>query len=194
MKIFNTQIGRVLMFVMTLSVSSFSAKADIILSFDTSASDVTVGDTLTVDLLATTQVPGDAFAGWGLDLNYDTSLLSLDSFSIGSSFTALTSSDGDDFAGSYLDIFDPFAAISGTNIVLASFTFTAIAIGNTNLLTGSTLTDLGEGFVSGFFQEVSFANASTNISITDASAVSAPSTIGLFAVAVLGIAGFRRKA
>lgn len=183
---------------LTLLSAPLVANANIILAFNLDKSSYSVGDTFNIQLLANTDITaaGQAFASWGLDLLFNNSVVSLDSLVLGSSFNPV-SLDGDGLGGMVNGVGFPPATVSGSNILLATMTLTALSAGNANFMTGSTFGDGTEGFYSGFFQSISFINASSNLVINDvtpSAPVPTPATLGLFAIALFGLVGLRRKA
>lgn len=195
MKNINSKLVRSLLLVSSLLVSSFSANADLMLSFSESDVDVKLNESFSIDVYVNTQTPSDSILSWGLDAVFNNGILSLDSFNVGSEFLQGFSADGDNFAGtSTLP-----SGIFGSNILLGTLNFTAIGLGSTTLNTANTLGDLFEGFTTtNFFTPSAFNSAIANIEVTtDTSgtvSASAPATISLFAIAGLALFGFRRKA
>ena len=108
--------------------------------FDPATQTVKEGDTFTVGLFA--DIPDPVFA-WGLDLNFDSTILSLEDVVVDLVWGDLIpSSDGDGLAGASLA-----SPISGTHIPLAELTFKALKEGMTDLMAGVTVSDLDEGFL-----------------------------------------------
>jgi hypothetical protein len=167
-----------------LLMSAFSAQADLVLSFGESDVEVGLNDTFTLELYVDVTAPVDSILSWGLDLDLsDSSLLDLNSFTLGSDFVSLPSDDGIGGAALVPPLF-------GSNILLGTFEFTAVGYGSTVASTSNTLVDIFEGFTTtSFFGPSVFNSASANISV-----VSAPATVGLFGLATLALLGFRRKA
>ncbi|WDE12554.1 PEP-CTERM sorting domain-containing protein [Thalassomonas haliotis] len=178
--------------MLSCSLSTFSANATLMLSFDLNSTDLNLGDAFSVNLLASTDtdINSEVISAWGLDLNFASSILSLDSLLVGPSFMP-TNTDGNGLGGLI-----PFGqdAVSGSDILLATLNFTAIGLGNTDLFTSSTVTDLNEGFYNSFFQTVSHVDASTNISVTGSSEVPEPSTFLLMLLATVALVSMRKKA
>jgi hypothetical protein len=88
-----------------------------------------VGNTADVEIRADFT---DAIVGWGLDLNVDfPGVANVTGIAIGPLWDTVSSIDGDDLAG----LADPFAHPGGigpgTDILLATLTFTANAVGTT---------------------------------------------------------------
>ncbi|MBC3764721.1 PEP-CTERM sorting domain-containing protein [Neptunicella marina] len=168
------------------------ANADVILAFQpTTSTDVNVGESITVNLVASTEFDGDAFLGWGLDLNFDSALVSLESMLIAPNFIPPFVSD--DGLGGLLAGFPSVPPVLGSNILLATLTFKALGAGLVDLLTSATLGDANEGF-SGF-QSISFSNASIGLNIKDATngQVPEPSLLALFVIAAMGLVRLRRR-
>ncbi|OAD21904.1 hemolysin-type calcium-binding region protein [Candidatus Thiomargarita nelsonii] len=124
-------------------------------SLNTAQNTVNVGDTFTVELLAT--IP-DPVLGWGIDVGFDDTQLEL----VGGPIVVEPwaqgqSPDGDDLTG--LAFPDP---VSGANVILALFSFKAIAVGEVTLEPSVTPGDLTEGFalanqpLPGVFADVTF--------------------------------------
>ncbi|PKG98713.1 hypothetical protein [Paraglaciecola sp. MB-3u-78] len=189
--IFNSKVLKACALAGGLLMSTFSAQADLVLSFGESDVEVGLNDTFTLELFVETEAPVDSIISWGLDLDFDNGILALNSFTLGSDFFAGFTLDGDMIGGVGNGAgAGPFGSIFGSNILLGTFEFTAVGYGLTSANTSSTFGDIFEGFTGlNPFVSSAFNSASANISV-----VSAPATVGLFAVTVLGLAGFRRKA
>lgn len=146
-----------------------------------------VGETFTVDLVA--DFGTDSVLGWGLDLAFDSSTVSLlGSPSIGASWMATSTPDGDGLAGFAFPV-----PITGSNVLLATLSFEALSVGTSDLIASYTTTDLTEGFpllFPGSFASVQFIN--TTVTVVSA-AVPEPSTFLLLTLALLGIGLSRRK-
>jgi hypothetical protein len=168
-------------------MSTFSAQADLVLSFSESDVEVGLNDTFTLDLYVTQGAPVDALLAWGLDVNFDNGILALNSFTLGSDFSSVLNpfADGDGISGASAS--GPLFSLS--SILLGSFEFTAIGYGTTSLFTSNTIGDLFEGFTTLNQAGSTFNSAASNISV-----VSAPATLGLFTIALAGLVSLRRKA
>ncbi len=133
----------------TLALAAHPAQAGISVSIMPSSSMVQVNDTFTVDILADiTSI--DAIVGWGMDLSFDSLILShnpLTDVVIGPSFNAAPTLDGDGLAGLLPFSPPPITGVSGDDVLLATLTFQATQTGASALLGGFTLGDLTEGFV-----------------------------------------------
>jgi hypothetical protein len=138
---------------------------------------VPVGETFTVDLLA--DMPTDTVLGWGLDVSFDPSVLSLvEPPAIGPLWTpAPFTMDGDGLAGLAFPL-----PITGNNILLATLKFEALDPGLSDLLAGATLGDLTEGFplATGGFAQVNYTAGSVN-------AVPVPGALLLFGSGLAGL-------
>ncbi|MGJ8681548.1 hypothetical protein [Paraglaciecola sp.] len=182
--ILNSKVLKAFVVAGSLLVSTFSAHADLVLSFDQSDVEVGLNETFNLDLYVDVTTQVDSILTWGLDLDLsDSSVLNLDSFTLGGDFSSLISDDGIGGAAKVPGLF-------GSNILLGTFEFTAVGYGSTVATTSNTVGDLFEGFATtNFFGPSSFNSASANISV-----VSAPATITILALASLALFGFRRKA
>lgn len=117
-----------------------SAWGDIVVRFDTPDVTVGLGDEFTMDIVA--DIP-DPVLGWGLDLSIvDPTILS----------TVGAPAVGPDWFGAFAPDGDGLAAlafpnsVSGNGVLLATMTFSADALGETDLLFSITAGDLSEGF------------------------------------------------
>jgi hypothetical protein len=148
--------------------------------FQPQDSSVQVGASLSVDLLA--NIP-DPVLGWGLDVNYDTSIISRTGVTVGPQWSPATAADGDGLAGLAFPL-----PISGDNVLLATLSFDALAQGSTALEASATLGDLTEGFAlaSGGFAEVIYTPGS-------AAVVPIPAAAWLFGSGLLALVGIARR-
>lgn len=141
-----------LLVLVPASVSGQFASADVAVRFDPPTETRALGEIFTMDIVA--DIP-DPVTGWGLDMTMDDELIAsqVGSPAIGPAWAAAFAPDGDELAGlAFPD------SVSGTSIILATITFSADAIGFTDLLLGVTPGDLNEGFAldpSGF-ADISF--------------------------------------
>ena len=87
-------LGLVAVFLILFNFSSADA-GPVTVTFDPLDSVVYPSDSFSVDLVA--DIP-DPVLGWGLDLSFDPTVLSLNTFTIGSSWNPGTSLDGDNLA------------------------------------------------------------------------------------------------
>jgi hypothetical protein len=186
----NNKIFRSLTLAGVLLMSAFSAQASLILSFSETDVEVQVNDTFTLDLYVTVTAPVDSILAWGLDLDLSSSsLLNLNSFTLGTDFINIDGLD-DGIGGA-----SPTAPLFGSNILLGSFEFTALAVGDT-IASTSNNDPLFEGFVTTrIYTPTEFNSASANISVADSSAVAVPepATLGFFIIGALALFGLRRK-
>lgn len=157
-----------------LMLTASAAQANIIVTFDPSTTDVSVGDTFTVDVLANAGF-FEAFLGFDIGFNLDADIITL-----GSGFVAPPARFFD-VAGFVNNFPFPPAPVFGPNILLATLTFTATS-------SGIFMLDLNEGEFS--IQGEIDSNA-LKINVKE---VSAPATIALISIAALALFGFRRKA
>ena len=186
----NNKIFRSLTLASLLLMSAFSAQAALILSFSEPGVEVQVNDTFILDLYVNVTAPVDSILAWGLDLDLsNSSLLNLNSFTLGTDFMTILGLD-DGIGGA-----SPTGPLFGSNILLGSFEFTALAVGDTVASTSNN-DPLSEGFfTTRFFTPTEFNSASANISVADSSAVAVPepATLGFFIIGALALFGLRRK-
>ncbi len=179
------------LFGITLALAGSPARAGISVSIEPSSSIVQVGDTFTVDILADiTSI--DAIVGWGMDLSFDSLILShnpLTGVLIGPSFSAAPTLDGDGLAGLLPFSPPPITGVSGNDVLLATVTFEATQTGTTDLLGGFTLGDLTEGFVQlgGSPVDVAFNNGLVQV-------IPAPTAAVLGLIGLAAVVLTRRRA
>lgn len=157
-------------------------------SFEPSTSSVYLNDIFTVDIIA--DIP-DPVVGWGLDIGFNSSVISLHSAPvIGPDWFSAFSADGDGLAGLALP------AVSGSGVLLATLEFEAILdFAVTNLTASITPGDNTEGFALGFpappgsFAEVNFLDATIFV---EPRPIHAPEPTSL-ALVIIGIAGLLYK-
>ena len=135
---------------LTLAALSSPAPAgtcpvDVCVRFDPPVTVANPSDVFTIDIVADINTP---IVGWGMDLTIVTpTVASLTGGPvIPFPWLAAFAPDGDQLAG-LASPFDPvFGAVSGTDIILATLTFTADAPLETDLLLSITAGDATEGF------------------------------------------------
>lgn len=151
--------GRCAVAFFTVALSAHVGWADVIVRFDPPTESVTIGSVFTLDIVA--DIPAPVVA-WGLDLTIDDPFVLstwpvnplLPPPVIGSPWVDPGySPDGDRLNG--LAFPDP---VSGMDTLLATVTFSADALGETDLFLSFTEGDLTEGFGldGGGFAEVAF--------------------------------------
>ena len=173
-------IGRCMsVFVLLCVISGVSWAAPVSVFFQPQDSSVQVGANFSVDLMA--NIP-DPVLGWGLDVDFDTSIVRRAGVTVGSQWSPATAADGDGLAGLAFPL-----PISGDNVLLAELSFDALAQGVTALEASATLGDLTEGFAlaSGGFAEVIYTPGS-------AAVVPIPAAAWLFGSGLLGLVGIAR--
>jgi hypothetical protein len=154
-----------------------------VISIELSNDNVNVGDVVEVTVLGT---GFDAFDTLNVDIEFDTGLFSVDELSLGGDlfaadpFASFFSAQAFGAAFSFLS-FDLFA---GGDFTIATFDVTAIAAGETEFLLTNIL---ASDFLLG---PVDAVEADEDV----IAEVSAPATLGLFVIALMGLCGLRRQA
>jgi hypothetical protein len=141
---------------------------------------VALGERLRVDLVADLDLP---ILGWGLDLGLEPSVFEVVGVSIGASWLAVPSADGDGLAGLASPV-----GVTGSDLLLASVTLQALAPGDTLLFADLTPGDLSEGFAldpSGF-DSVTLGSAAVRV-------VPEPASGSLLAVALCTLLASARR-
>ena len=172
-----------LLSVAILLVSANCAADPLTVYFSPSASDITVGATFTIDLVADISEP---VVGWGLDVTFNPMILTLNSIETGMAWFPAPSFDGDNLAGFAFPL-----AVAGHSTLLATLNFTALAQGRSDLAALYTPDDLAEGFPldTGGFADVQFINGSVLVSVPEPS-LSLP--LGCCLLALLGLSRKKR--
>jgi len=156
-----------------------SANASVI-SIQVSDTNVSVGETVSVSLLATGFEDFDTF---DFDFDFDTSVFNYDASSLISDLSFGLAFEVNQVAdGMALSFFD-FFPVNG-DFLLASFDLLAVGEGSSSFTFSDTL------FSDTFLQ----TELEVDTSDSDAVDVSTPATLGLFGMAALALFGFRRKA
>jgi hypothetical protein len=119
----------------------------VVVSLSNGSPSYTAGQTFSVDLLA--DIP-DPILAFGLDADFDTTQLLLDSFTVGPSWFSATGTEANDYLG--LAFPDP---VSGNGTLLGTFSFTALVDGSSTITLAYDSENLSEGFLllSGGFAE-----------------------------------------
>lgn len=177
--------------ITTLALSTNVNAASI--SFSSNDISVALGDTFTVSILA--DFTDDATLGGGLDVFFDDSVLSFQSWSFDTTTFILDPSfnRSPDLLSSELEgiAFGNFGGIN-TSGVLGTLTFEAINSGNSLLSMAVTSDPLKGG---DFYSAISFGPQIVNFDTANVSvsAVPLPAAVWLFGAGLLGLAGIARK-
>lgn len=164
-----------LAFPLLLTVASGPASALSTVRIETPTPSPVIGASFQVQIVADFTAP---IAGFGLDLGFDGSIISLEAPpTIGPSWVSAFTPDGDGLAG-----LAPGAAVSGSDVLLATLSFAADMLGVSDLVLGISVLDATEGFAldpSGF-DSVSFVDGSVQVVPEPASGLLA--SLGLVAL------------
>jgi hypothetical protein len=169
-----------------LFISAFSAQADLIVSFGEDNIEVNLNETFTVELFANAASESDAIGSFEFNIDFDISRLEYVDFTLGSLFDSGLA----DLSGIFrLPSLPPLSPLPtgavGTSVLLGTLTFKASDYGPVTLRT----------------KNESFKNLLRTVELLDnksassqISVVSTPATLGLFAIALVGLVSLRRKA
>lgn len=127
--------------LLAATASEAMAQNSVTVRFDPQNTTVTAGDSFTVKLVADIPVP---VVGWGLDVGFDSALLTLESVEVGPAWHAATAADGDNLAALAFP-----SPVSGQNTLLATLHMKAkvnSCSGTATLAASYTASDLAEGF------------------------------------------------
>lgn len=137
---------RIVVAMIVVFVAGVRADASLVVCrFEPPSQTVALGGIFTVDIVADIDMP---VVGWGLDLSLLTPgiLLPTGPPAIGADWLSALAPDGDGLAGLASPLPPTNGSVSGTGIVLATLSFSADAIGATDLVASVTPGDLTEGF------------------------------------------------
>lgn len=125
--------------LLTISASTWMAlAAPVVVTVNPSTPSFTTGQMFSIDLNA--DIP-DPVLGFGLDFNFNPAMLALNSILVGPSWLPATGTEANDIVGLAFP-----SPISGTNITLATATFTALVTGTTTFDLAFDSSNLTEGF------------------------------------------------
>ena len=173
-----------------LFISAFSAQADLIVSFGEDNIEVNLNETFTVELFANAASESDAIGSFEFNIDFDISRLEYVDFTLGSLFdSGLADLSGIFRLPSLPPLLFPLSPLPtgavGTSVLLGTLTFKASDYGPVTLRT----------------KNESFKNLLRTVELLDnksassqISVVSTPATLGLFAIALVGLVSLRRKA
>ena len=159
--------------VTNLLFLSQPAQASIVVRFDPEETIADPGEVFDVDIVA--EIPNPV-VGWGLDLTIEDGTVAsiAGAPSIGPDWSPVFTGDGDGLAALAFP-----SSVNGSDVLLATLSLSADAIGQTRLLLSTTPEDLTEGFAldPAGFAEVTFEAGRVT--------VPEPTTLSLFALVAL---------
>jgi hypothetical protein len=162
------------------------------LSLDPSSATVAVGDSFSVNVLGSL-FPTDGVAGGGLVISYDSTLLSLGSYSLND--FPLDFSPGNDVAGALTLVLN--AAFTGAAPATGTGTFNFVTLNFTAIAgTPGTAVDLTVDVLNPFVNAVTFAEIpvdTLNGATVTVGAVPVPAAVWLFGSGLLGLVGVARR-
>ncbi len=168
----------------------------ITVSFEHADFSVAVGESIAVDVVADIPDPVIAF---GVDLTFDDTLLKLTNTVFGSDWTPVPPvSDGEGFGALLTPTFPPPpppGGILGTDLLLLTLTFEALAPGSSPLQLSATPGDLSEGFAlaTGGFAEVNFVPGTVDIVSENPVPVPEPTPGALMLAGLVALFAHRRR-
>jgi hypothetical protein len=137
-------------------------------TLDVSSTDIYVGDTFYIDVIADGVTDFDPFVGsdlvlaFGFDVDYTDTEFNYSGATVGASFSDDSwFFDETDVAGST----DPFGMpVEGDNILLATLSFTSLAEGDYSLGILSDMSDFNEGLITWLYPQIDITS-SVNLSV-----------------------------
>ena len=164
----------------------------IALSFDPSASEIYVGDSVDIDIVIS-DLTNDNLAGFDLTINYDSSILAFDSHTLGTELGDIDLFEASDWTvGDNLVevswIWDPvFWSNQPDSFTLATISFTGISGGISDLFFSDVILSDDS------WPAVAFSDVTLETGSVDVAPVPEPTTMLLFGTGLAGLVGFRKK-
>lgn len=164
-----------------------SSHAGVILTFDNTDLTVGLNETVTLNLLATTENQIDAISSFTLGAFFDDAAFSLQGIDIDAAFFPGFAATSSEFVGSSL------FPVSGNGFVIATLSFVATAVGAFSIEVDSALLTPFGGISNALFNASDFTAALAQITVTDDSqSLPVPAVLSLVIGAFVFVA--RRKA
>jgi hypothetical protein len=169
----NSKLVSALVIILAVSAEAQRAHAATVsISLSPPAASVSIGQSFSVDINADIAAP---IVAWGVNLVFDSNILTLDSNTVGAAWFPASGSRPGDLAG----IAFP-SPVTGLDVLLTRLNFTAVGTGQTILTLSIDPNNLTEGFplLAGTFADFTLGNGF--VTVNDASAaVPEPSTSAL---------------
>ena len=163
------------------------------LSFNPSASEIDVGDSVDIDIVIS-GLENDNLAGFDLIFNFEDSILAFDSYTLGTElgvipWEALDWSLGNNlFEVSWISPISDFWSNQPDSFTLATISFIGIS-GGISDLSFSNVTLIDEYWRPSLLTDASLGTGSVDV----AAPVPEPATMLLFGTGLAGLVGFRKK-
>jgi hypothetical protein len=177
----------ILLGILVIGFGAVPAHAVKIASFDILDPLIEVGDNFDVEVSVFDEGALGDLTGFGFDVDPfgELSLISFDSYTIGPDYFDLGSGFGNPIEGAYIG-----SGNAGTDLLLATLSFTALSIGTDTL----NVEELFDGLFSGLFYEaLAPSDGESILGSTNISVVPEPATLLLLGFGLLGLAAVKRK-